>query len=202
MAVNKPYYRTCRMFVDGSYAEGGRLRACVEIEANLTAILAENGYSKKDDLSMSDYRLVNRSHRLSSYEVRIPGWRETGSVRRPFAVWADGGKSLPWYKAYNNSKHNRHECFHEANFENLIDAVCGLVVVLSAQSLDEDYSPAQKVLGLEPAASYDADDGMESAIGNFFRVRFPIDWALEECYDFDWSDLEESADPLDKFPYA
>lgn len=122
MTIERPFHRTCRPFVDGSYSEGGRwryllhrefandpqhyvraflllqqdlmelfayiepaevnlqtyshrvqqllMRACVEVEANLTAILTENGYAKKKgDLTMADYRLVNCSHHLSSYEV-------------------------------------------------------------------------------------------------------------------------------------
>jgi hypothetical protein len=173
MTVKRPFHRTCRPFVDGSYSEGGRLqyllhrkfakdpqhyvraflllqqdlmelfayiepaeanlntyshrvqqllmRACVEVEANLTAILTENGYIKKGDLTMRDYKLVNRSHRLSSYEVRIPGWHGAGGIRRPFAAWEDANGSLPWYRAYNKSKHNRHDFFAMSTFEALTD---------------------------------------------------------------------------------
>lgn len=61
------------------------MRACVEIEANLTAILVENGYVKKGggNLTMRDYKLVNRSHRLSSYEVRVPPMARTSAHCTP-----------------------------------------------------------------------------------------------------------------------
>lgn len=47
-------------------------RCCIEVEANLTAILLENGYSKApNDLIMRDYRTIEYSHKLSEYEVRM-----------------------------------------------------------------------------------------------------------------------------------
>lgn len=179
------------------------MRTCVEIEANLTAILTENGYvSTGGNLSMADYRLVNHSHRLSSYEVRIPGWQGGQSIRQPFAMWDETIVSLPWYRAYNKSKHNRHEFFPSAAFEALTDAICGLVVVLSAQFHKEDYSPSAKSLSIGEGYSYDTDDGMESAIGGFFRVKFPRNWPEGERYDFRWDDLENLENPFDQFDYS
>ena len=177
------------------------LRTCVEIEANLTAILVENGYSKAGDLNMTDYRLINRTHRLSSYKARLPIWAGQGGVRQPFLAW-DGGQALTWYRAYNKSKHNRHESFRDASFQHLIDAMCGLVIVLSAQFCQEDYSPTNKSIGISGDYSYDTDDGMESAIGEYFRVMFPNDWPDEERYDFDWQDLKDIEDPFDRINYS
>lgn len=152
-------------------------------------------------MSECQHYLVNRSHRLSSYEVRIPGWKGAGNIRQPFAAWA-ANNSLSWYQAYNKSKHNRHEFFPMATFEALTDAMCGLVVVLSAQFYNEDYSPVEKSLSLGASYSYDTDDEMESAIGNFFRVKFPLDWPEEECYDFDWKELAKVANPFEQFDYS
>ena len=59
------------------------MRTCVEVEANLTAILKENSYSRTSDLTMKDYKLVNQSHRLSSYEVRITTWTGNKGIRIP-----------------------------------------------------------------------------------------------------------------------
>lgn len=179
------------------------MRTCVEIEANLTAILAENGYGKKKgDLKMNDYKLINHSHRLSSYEVRIPGWQGDGSIRRPYANWDETNKSLPWYRAYNKSKHSRHDFFQMATLEALLDAMCGLVVVLSAQFHQEDYSSGEKSLSIGSGYSYDTDDGMESAIGSFFRVKFPLDWPKEERYDFSWDCLKNLENPFGQFDYS
>ena len=177
------------------------LRACVEVEANFTAILRENGYAHKR-LTMDDYRLVNQSHALSSFEVRVPTWRGAGSVRRPFGAWAGPTEGLPWYQAYNKSKHDRHANFHRATFEALTDAMAGLVVVLSAQFHDEEYSTTSKALSISSHYSYDTDDGMDSAIGGVFRVRFPTDWPDADRYDFNWSELAKLEDPFAEFDHA
>src|SRR5438477_5318583 len=46
------------------------LRACVEVEANCKAVLKENGYAKAGDMNMGDYKKLNTTHRLSSYQVK------------------------------------------------------------------------------------------------------------------------------------
>ncbi len=277
MAVNKPFYRTCRPFTDGTYFPKGEalyrldanyaeypeqyvraflylqqdllellayvepaddnlttfshriqqflMRTCVEVEANLAAILTQNGYQeqkenkRKEDeqkknkqkksectkgigqghLNMSDYRYVNISHHLSSYKVGIPVWQKTAKVWQPFKEWKKEG-SLPWYQAYNHSKHNIREALQEATFGNLVEAMCGLAVLISSQFYDEDYS-SSKSLGYRSLNSYQAHDSMQSAIGNFFRVRFPTDWKKAECYDFDWDALKAEDEPFDKFRY-
>lgn len=254
MALSRPYKRTCRQLVDGSYGNNGHwqyllhrkfaqdpqhyvrafsllqtdlqdlfayvepsssnlctyshriqqllMRACVEIEANLTAILVENSYRKNSgDLNMDDYKLVNHSHFLSLYEVRIPGWHCAHEIRRPFSAW-ETGSSLPWYRAYNRSKHDRHRSFQLATFDALIDAMCGLVALLSAQFHDEDYSHSNKSLSISSSYSYDSDDGMESAIGGFFRVKYPMELLEKERYGFNWDDLKEEEDPFVDFDYA
>lgn len=247
MPVNRPYHRTCRQFIDGHYAEGGRwkyirhpdyaespehyiraflliqkdlqslfdyiepadtnllcfsyrihellLRSCVEVEANCKAILKENGYTKKGDLKMEDYKKIEYSHRLSSYQVKVPFWHGHQNLRTPFAAWAHGG-SLSWYQAYNATKHDRHQAFAQATFSHLIDAVCGLVAVLAAQFYTEDFSPAPSRLALEGNG-----DGMESAIGEYFRIQFPNDWPVEQRYDFNWQSLKNENNPFQTFDF-
>jgi hypothetical protein len=179
------------------------MRACVEVEANLTAIFLDNKYkAAQDNLTMQQYCLIDISHRLSSYEIRVPTWQGSKGVRTPFHGW-NQGEPLPWYQAYNKSKHNRHENFKLATFEALIDAFCGLNALLSAQFHDEDYFPGGKTLGLSGACyTYDGDDGMEPAIGGLLRVRFPADWLHEQRYEFDWQELSALEDPFQNFDYA
>jgi len=219
MSINRPYRRTCRQFVNGSYTEGGRsgyilhpnyaqspehyirafliilkdlqelfdyiepadknltcysyrilallLRACVEIEANCKAILKENGFSKSGDWNMNDYKKLEKTHFLSSYKVKVPNWNGDSETRSPFLAWSKGDP-LPWYQAYNNTKHDRHSAFEEATFEHLINACCGLLVLLSAQFETNDFSPGDALLSVGGPR-----DGMESGIGGFFRVKFP-----------------------------
>ena len=153
------------------------LRACVEVEANCKAILKENGYSKRNkkgedvDMNMGDYKKINTTHRLSSYQVKIPYWNGAKDLRSPFSNWSTGD-TLDWYEAYNTVKHDRLSGFKEAKFNHLLDACCGVLVILSAQFGREDFSPRNKGLALVEGPR----DGMESGIGGYFRVKFPKDW--------------------------
>ena len=152
MAVDRPYRRTCRQFVDGHYrgrlyvkhpkfAESAEhyvrafllilkdlqnlfdyvepadknlacysyrihsllIRACVEVEANCKAILKENGYRKRGDWNMWDYKKIDETHLLSLYEVQIPIWSGRMTIRTPFSAWSTG-ESLPWYKPIRNRR--------------------------------------------------------------------------------------------------
>ncbi len=181
------------------------MRSCVEIEANFTAILLDNEYSRAtsgQSLNIGDYKLINLSHRLSAYQVRIPGWKGTAGIRRPFAPWMSG-HPLPWYQAYNKSKHNRHENFHLATLDSLMDAICGLNILLSAQFMGEEYGPGSKSISIEGACyTYEGDDGMEPSIGDMLRIKFPEDWPVEERYEFTWPAISRQDDPFDNFDYA
>jgi hypothetical protein len=244
MPITQPYYRTCRQFTDGHYANGGKgryvedarfakdgehyvralaliqkdllelfdfiepddenkktysyrthalhMRAAIEVEANCKAILAENGYIKRDrsgkaldpsDWNMSDFRRLEGTHRLSHYEIMLPVWKGPvgTNVRKPFEQWATGS-ALPWWGAYNEAKHDRHEKFAQANFSNLIDAVCALIVILSAQFYRHDFSPGPALLALEGGGG---PVGYDTAIGGYFWVKFPP-WPTAEQYDFQW----------------
>lgn len=172
------------------------LRSCVEVEANCKAILTENGYQRAGDWNMTDYCAIERSHRLSSYRIRLPFWDGNESIRRPFAAWAGGGTHLEWYGAYNQVKHDRHSSFQRATFQNAIDAVAGLAVLVSAQFITHDFAPGPWLLALEGP-----HDGTESAIGGYFRVEFPKDWPQDERYDFRWQDLANEEDPFQQYPY-
>ncbi|MCL4195499.1 MAG: hypothetical protein KJZ87_27425 [Thermoguttaceae bacterium] len=244
MPVTKPFKRTVRQLVDGSYANNGNgryvahpqfataprqyirafdliqkdllelfdyiepadvnlqcysyrihelhLRTCVEVEANCKAILSENRYVRADgcDLNVTDYRKLNVTHHLSSYEIRLPLWHGPTTTRAPFAAWQGPG-SLPWYQAYNAAKHDRHNQFHQSNFGNLIESVSGLVALLAAQFHTEDFQPA--VLGLEWGRP---DGGFQTAIGGYFHVKFPKDWVDADRYGFTWSNLEQDTNPI------
>ena len=177
------------------------LRTCVEVEANCKAILKENKYSKKEEeWNITDYWLIEKTHRLSSYQVKIPHWSGTKNMRSPFSSWRGSSEYRPlrWYQAYNTAKHNRAEGFKEANLDNLLDAVCGLLVLLSAQFGKEDFLSEYDIL---VGSSCSTD--WELAIGNYFEIKFPEpdEWPEKERYDFDWNDLKSYADPFQKIDY-
>jgi hypothetical protein len=108
-------------------------RVCIEVESNFRGILEENSYppKKKGYWNMADYKKLNKTHKLSFYKVKVPNFHGKESVRRPFKAWIKGS-ALPWYEAYNSVKHDRVNEFKSANLKNLLDAVCGLLVVLSS----------------------------------------------------------------------
>jgi hypothetical protein len=108
------------------------LRSCIEIEANFKAILTENNYKTDlDKLNINDYKKLAKTHNLPNYKVKIPYSHDKWSIRTPFANWPDG--KLNWYRDYNSVKHSRVDQFKKSNLENLLDAVCGLLIILSAQ---------------------------------------------------------------------
>ncbi|MGD1888274.1 MAG: hypothetical protein ACFB01_14345 [Cohaesibacteraceae bacterium] len=178
------------------------MRACIEVEANFKAILAENVYtptpnkSESSNYNMTIYRKIERTHRLSSYKVSLPIWHGSAGVFRPFEAWANGG-SPEWYKAYNHSKHDRLAAFKEASFESLVSAVAGLLVVLSSQFRQEDFHAGATSLSLEGLDYHE----MEPAIGELFRIEFPSDWPEDEVYAFDWEALKNHPDRFQKLDY-
>ena len=106
----------------------------------------------------------------------MPFWLGIKKIRKPFTAWNRGG-TLSWYQAYNNTKHNRQEKFIEANLNNLINACCGLFVILSAQFHNHDYLN-DTVLKTE-----------NSFIGDYFQVEFPKTWKSKNMYDFDYDQI-------------
>ena len=88
---------------------------------------------------MEDYCKIDKSHRLSDYQVIMPAWDGKKNCFQPFLEWKNSSR-LSWYKAYNQVKHNRAERLKAANFANLMNAFCGLFVVLTAQFKAQEYT--------------------------------------------------------------
>jgi hypothetical protein len=177
------------------------MRTCIEVEANLAAILRANEY-KAEKLYMRDYRLVEASHRLSEYRVGLPRWTGGLAIRQPFACWGMPGQSHgpPWFDAYNKSKHDRAGKFDGASFNAVLDAMAGLVAVLSAQFLAEEFTGLPDLMAVNRGVPVAA--GMVPAIGGVFQVSYPSNWPMEERYDFNHTELIQEDDPFVVFPYA
>jgi hypothetical protein len=180
------------------------MRTCIEVEANFKAILNENIFTPAVDrfgnpiLNMTIYKKVDVTHHLSSYAVILPIWNGPDRIIKPFRSWrTKAGGSPEWYKAYNASKHDRHESFKKANLQNLLDAVAGLLVLISSQFGTQDFSAGQSGLALE---GYDYHR-LSPAIGSLFRIKFPNDWKRNEIYDFDWSVLQKQPNRFEKIDY-
>lgn len=189
-------YRTHELF----------MRSSIEVEANFKAILRENKFKPKingklrpeNRWNIKDYYKVNKTHHLSAYKVHIPIWEGTNSSFEPFKDWRDTEK-LSWYQSYNASKHDRQNKFKEANFENLINSIAGLLVLLSSQFGNEDFSTAQPCMAIAGtgASYYDT----HPAIGDFFHIEFPNDWEESETYDFEWHKIKNDPDRFNTFDY-
>ncbi len=248
MCLLKPYKRTVRQLIDGSYSNGGNsnyikhpdyaesperyiksflliqsdilklfeyiepvdknkeaysyrvhelfIRVCIEIESNFKAILRENGYSKASSkLSMRDYKLIEKSHKLSEYEVVLPRWEGKFGRYLPYKNWTID-KNLHWYTHYNNVKHDIHTNFKHANIKNLVEASCGLAALISSQFLNQDFSANEDYLVLNGMG-----DGMESTIGGMFRVKYPT-WKDSERYGFIWNEIKKQADVIQCYKYS
>jgi hypothetical protein len=111
--------------------------ACTEIEAYCKNILRDNEYNggaRYDRLTTADYVCLLTALRLNDYTVSLNyyPWYERVS---PFASWSQKTptKSLGWYYAYNQVKHDRESHFEQATLGRAIDAVTGCFVLLCAQ---------------------------------------------------------------------
>ncbi len=179
------------------------MRVCIEIEANMRAILSDNGYKPREDrfgrpvLNMMVYRKIEYSHHLSSYEVGLPLWRGGDRIMKPFQSWRESN-SLDWYQAYNESKHDRQDAFTKANIKNLLNAVGALLILITAQFGTESFSKGADHLALTDSWN----DGMSSTVGSIFRIKHPDDWPEAEMYAFDWNELKERKDRFLSYDYT
>lgn len=177
------------------------MRTCIEVEANFKAILKENTFNppgrSEKRWNIHDYWKVNKTHRLSSYKIHVPIWDGAQSTFTPFQRWATAA-DLDWYQAYNRSKHDRHHEFKEANLRHLLNAVSGLLVVLSSQFRTEEFSPGNS--NLVVGGEYNYYD-TEPALGGFFHIDFPDDWTEDEKYGFDWRELKKEPDRFEKIDF-
>src|SRR4029077_7368121 len=171
------------------------LRACTEFEANAKAILRANNYSSPRNLNISDYQKIQKACRLSEYVVTIPAWAGAASQLRPFGQW-QGSSSLSWYQAYNSVKHDRSQNFLLSNFENVLDSVAAVLVILFAQFDIVAFDPYHEV-GMYSTA----DVGRLAHPSCFLLIEPPKAWTSDEQYDFDWESLKEQSDPFQVYPF-
>lgn len=171
-------------------------RTCVEVEANFKAILSDNGYSSTKETNMDDYKKLEPSHRLSSFEIKLPCWKGKTDCFKPFSSF-NTNTSPNWYKAYNLVKHDRSKNFKDASFRYLVEAVCGLVALLSSQFHGEDFSCIDYLV-----CESGIGDGFDPAIGNYFWVKYPTDWPDNDKYDFIWPHMDKKRRKYKKlFPW-
>jgi hypothetical protein len=109
--------------------------ACMEVEASLRAVLrATTSASGRDRFTTKDYVRVCDPLCLREFQV---GLRRHPTVPplRPFQSWdpAQPTASLPWYDAYNATKHDRETALDRATLEMCLQAMAAVAVMFCAQ---------------------------------------------------------------------
>jgi hypothetical protein len=172
------------------------LRACTEFESNSKNILNSNGYISPNTLRIFDYFKINKSSKLSEYEIKINIWDGPPTIIKPFSSWTDTKFApLNWYQDYNLAKHDRHNNFQKANFMNLINSVGAVLIILYSQYSFLALNQYNNV------SMYDQnDDGFSSTDQNLFSVKSPT-WSDSDMYDFNWESIKASANPFDNFAF-
>ena len=110
------------------------LLACTEAEAHWKWILEKNGVERHDRQNTNDYVRLLKPMRLAEFSVAFSfyPWMTKFS---PFEKWNSdkASKSLFWYVAYNNAKHDIGTYFHLATLQNAFDALSACFVMMCAQ---------------------------------------------------------------------
>lgn len=165
------------------------LRTCTEVESCCKGILIANGHAAKN---MDDYKKVEQATHLSGYTVQYSNWLPTSYATQPFAKWATN-ESLPWYKAYNDLKHNRSQNFKLASLKNLLDAISGLLCIIHAQVGDV----VQQVF---ESNIYFSSDEVDVTVRSF-KIN-PYQLPDDEKYDFDWDNLKGAPNRIQNFVFV
>lgn len=155
------------------------LRTATEFEANCKGILDSNGYVKPGggNLNIMDYFKIESAAYLSGYEVTFERW--PNHVFKPFEVWNTGVFApLPWYQGYNHVKHNRFANFQEANLDNVINAIAGLLCILHAQIGENMDSVCFEGISTQ-------QNDQSQIVNGTFTINAPA-FTDAEKYDFVW----------------
>jgi hypothetical protein len=109
------------------------IATCTEVEAGWVSVLKANGVLK-DRYTTSDYVKLLDPMQLDQYEVRMLA-HPTFPPFKPFATWDPNRatQSLPWYDAYNATKHDREANLRRATVRLAIEATGALLALTVAQ---------------------------------------------------------------------
>jgi hypothetical protein len=171
------------------------LRASTEFELNAKKILSSNGYARTGNWNVTDYFKINAATRLSEYKLFINIWANGKKEIKPFSEW-NNGHSLPWFQDYNSVKHNRHDEFPKASFENVLKAVGAVFSIVLAQFHMFIFTQYQTT------AMWNSNDDYEIAGENtLFSAILPQTWTEDEMYEFDWSSLRANPNAFLNFSF-
>lgn len=105
--------------------------ACTEVENYWKHYMRRSGVSTKTDFTTNDYVKLREPLCLPEYDVSLPRYDAVPAIR-PFENWDPQSptQSLPWYAAYNRTKHDRTSNFADASLWNCIQSVAANIVML------------------------------------------------------------------------
>jgi hypothetical protein len=103
------------------------LSICSEIDVVAKLLCARIAPSQRPG-KIDDYRSVITAHykNFALLKVEMPAH---GLDLQPWQAWSSD-ENPPWWKSYNNVKHQRNKHYREANLENVLGAAAGLLVML------------------------------------------------------------------------
>lgn len=157
---------------NGLQAYGHRIRellilACTEVENSWVSYfrLANQPCSR---LSTNDYIKLNEALRLFEYQVSFKN-HPFNIPMRPFGSWnaSNPTSSLPWYNAYNKTKHNKTESFSCATLDYCFHAIAANIVMFCVR-----YSPYELI---------DKNDACSNIVNEHFSIEL-IDPSIEHFY--------------------
>lgn len=133
-------FRVVHPTPDNLNAYGGEIRsllilACTEVEAQWRGVLEANNIAPGGDrFSTNDYVKLDKVLKLEWYSVSLTRYPHLPPIA-PFVKWdiKEPTKSLEWYQAYHNVKHDREAHFKEATLLNALASVAACAVMLAAQ---------------------------------------------------------------------
>lgn len=157
--------------------------ACTEVESLCSDILKRNNYQTNEGRywNMLDYFKIAFPSKLWQYKFAFKNYPHLGKFQ-PYKKWERSNfKELPWYAAYNQTKHNRAENFEKATLNNAVSAFCGVVSIFIAK-----YGPHHPLF---------------DKIHNYLDIQLP-DWKFSELYLLakGSGDTKESREEID-YPF-
>ena len=109
---------------------------CTEVENNWKRYLQAANVVPMNgrDYTTNDYVKLHSKLFLSEYEISLKAYPSIAPVR-PFQGWntQQPTQSLPWYHAYNLTKHDRQNHFSEATLGNCLSSVCANLILFSVR---------------------------------------------------------------------
>jgi hypothetical protein len=140
--------------------------ACTEVESHWSAVLKANGLSG-GRWTTRDYVALKDAMKLNEFAISFPDCPWIKPVA-PFKNWDDENatRTLPWYDAYNATKHDRESKLKRASLRFAFDAVAGCAIMIVAQF--------GEVFGFDQRTS--------GSPRTFFWIRSGPDWGLADCY--------------------